>query len=375
MGVGRWVVELSLPLHPPFKLTILRCIRKKAYMSELNSSNLTSMKVIDENSFSKHFKFFEWTFPFWWRIFLPGICQEKFFRKLLERFSKPNVRFGSGRTGSKIVSKFRLTHNRKFSSANRNTIDHSIACPALLLWGLAVENRGPCVPKKCSLSNCASTSPGDSFCQVLDHWWSHGQHLLPIHSLMMTMYLPKISCRSKKKKNSSSAQLNGCFNLAFSDFGLILGGVRHGVNLTRLREKKLSNTWQRSDRTSEGRFCDRHEVKPNRKFDSVRGLVDRNFRTVRPRFSIQFSISSPVIVQNRRIEPKFGLLNLSITSVICCESDQIFGRLRRNPSWMKVAYKTLCPLVFTVNQGTRISETSCVMGLVSCFLLSKKLQC
>ena len=60
---------------------------------------------------------------------------------------------------------------------------------ALVSSSLAAENRGPCVPKKCSLSNCAS--PGDSFCQVLDHWWSHGQHLLPIHSLMMTMYLPK----------------------------------------------------------------------------------------------------------------------------------------------------------------------------------------
>ena len=101
-----------------------------------------------------------------------GIGSEKFLRigilEILERFSKPNIRFGSGRTGSKIVSKFRLTHNRKLRSANRNTIDHTIACPAchaLLLWCL--ENRGPCVPKECSLSNCAS--PGDSFCQVLDH--------------------------------------------------------------------------------------------------------------------------------------------------------------------------------------------------------------
>ena len=91
-----------------------------------------------------------------------------FSKEILERFNKPNIRFGSGRTGSKIVPKFRLTHNRKLRSANRNTIDHTIACPALLLWCLAVENRGPCVPKKCSLSNCAS--PGDSFCQVFDHW-------------------------------------------------------------------------------------------------------------------------------------------------------------------------------------------------------------
>ena len=108
---------------------------------------------------------------------------------IIERFSKPNIRFGSGRTGSKIVSKFRLTDNRKLRSANRNTIDHTIAWAALLLWCLAVESRGPCVPKKCSLSNCAS--PGDSFCQVLDHWWSHGQHLLLIHSPRMAMYLPK----------------------------------------------------------------------------------------------------------------------------------------------------------------------------------------
>ena len=87
--------------------------------------------------------------------------------------------------------------------------------------------------------------------------------------------------------------------------------VEAWCELDEVTREKLSNTWQRSDRTSVRMFCDRHEVKPNRKFDSVRGLVDRNFRTVRPRFSIQFSISSPVIVRNRRIEPKFGLLNLS----------------------------------------------------------------
>ena len=42
----------------------------------------------------------------------------------IERFSKPNIRFGSGSSDSKIVSKFRLTHNRKLRSANRNAIDH-----------------------------------------------------------------------------------------------------------------------------------------------------------------------------------------------------------------------------------------------------------
>ena len=42
-----------------------------------------------------------------------------------------------------------------------------------------------------------------------------------------------------------------------------------------------------------------------------RSLVGIPFRTVRLHFSNQFSISSPVIVRNRRIEPKIGLLNLS----------------------------------------------------------------
>ena len=67
---------------------------------------------------------------------------------ILERFSKPNIRFGSGRSASKIVLKFRLTHNRKLRSANRNTIDHTIACPALLLRCLAVENRAPQVSQR-----------------------------------------------------------------------------------------------------------------------------------------------------------------------------------------------------------------------------------
>ena len=64
---------------------------------------------------------------------LKGVNSRQKTGKKLERFSKPNIRFGSGRTGSKIVSKFRLTHNRKLRLANRNTIVHTIACPSLLL--------------------------------------------------------------------------------------------------------------------------------------------------------------------------------------------------------------------------------------------------
>ena len=125
---------------------------------------------------------------------VPKLCLPA---ELLDRFSKPKIRFGSGRTGSKIVSKFRLTHNRKLRSANRNTINHTIAYRALLLWCQAVENRGPCVPKKCSLSNCASPETPSAKSPITGDP-GHGQHLLPIHSLIMAMYLPKISYRSKK---------------------------------------------------------------------------------------------------------------------------------------------------------------------------------
>ena len=52
-------------------------------------------------------------------------------------------------------------------------------------------------------------------------------------------------------------------------------------------------------------------MRSNRIGYSVRAQVYRNFRTVRPHFSVKFSISSPVIVRYRRIEPKFGLLNFS----------------------------------------------------------------
>ena len=61
-----------------------------------------------------------------------------------------SVREGPGR--KLYRRRFQLTHNRKLRSANRNTIHHTIACPALLLWCRAVENRSPCVRKKCSLA-------------------------------------------------------------------------------------------------------------------------------------------------------------------------------------------------------------------------------
>ena len=130
----------------------------------------------------------------------------------------------------------------------------------------------------------------------------------------MAMYLRKISCWSKKVHRQPSW-------MEASIWPWLRINPRRCEALCELDEvtrEKLSNTWQRSDRTSVGRVCDRHEVKPNRKFDSVRGLVDRSFRRARPRFSIQFSISSAVIVRNRRIEPKFGLLNLSIIRGLIC---------------------------------------------------------
>ena len=223
-------------------------------------------------------------------------------RLSVERFSKPNIRFGSGRTGSKIVSKFRLTHNRKLRSANRNTIDHTIACPALLLWCLAAENRGPQVSQRMFFVKLCKS----------------GGLLLPSPRSLVIPW-PTSLAHSFTDDGHVPAEVKK-FIVSQVEWKLQFGLVRLRINprrceawceLDEVTREKLSNTWQRSDRTSVGRFCDRHEVKPNRKFDSVRGLVDRNFRTVRPRFSIQFSISSPVIVRNRRIEPKFGLLNLS----------------------------------------------------------------
>ena len=146
----------------------------------------------------------------------------------------------------------------------------------------------------CAQSSITGDPMANTSCQFIQWWWP---------------------CTCRK----SPAEVKKKLIVSLVEWKLQFGLVRLRINprkceaceLDEVSREKLSNTWQRSDRTSEGRFCDRHEVKPNRKFDSVRGLVDRNFRTVRPRFSIQFSISSPVIVRNRRIEPKFGLLNLS----------------------------------------------------------------
>ena len=96
-------------------------------------------------------------------LFTPGICKTMKTSSIRHLFGLGGWVGGS----PPILSLF------GFSEMSDNcrpplTIDHTIACRALLLWCLAEENRGPCVPKKFSLSNCAS--PGDSFCQVLHHW-------------------------------------------------------------------------------------------------------------------------------------------------------------------------------------------------------------
>ena len=88
--------------------------------------------------------------------------------------------------------------------------------------------------------------------------------------------------------------------------------MRHGVNLTRLREKNCRIPdkgapdlgWQVL-RSAWG------QTKSKIWFAS--GPGQPKFSDGSAAFSIQFSISSPVIVRNCRIEPKFGLLNLSIT--------------------------------------------------------------
>ena len=64
---------------------------------------------------------------FSWFLLHNGSLWRNCFVQLKERFSKPNIRFGSERNGPKIVSKIRLTRNRKLCSANRNTIVHMVA--------------------------------------------------------------------------------------------------------------------------------------------------------------------------------------------------------------------------------------------------------
>ena len=64
----------------------------------------------------------------------------------VERFRKPNIRFGSGRTGSKIVSKFRLTHNRKLRSAN-------ISRPGFLPWKLRYVRKATILKVKACLAS------------------------------------------------------------------------------------------------------------------------------------------------------------------------------------------------------------------------------
>ena len=91
---------------------------------------------------------------------------------------------------------------------------------------------------------------------------------------------------------------------------IILGGPRHALNWQGY-ERKTVEVGTPNTRAPEVRFLDRHELKPNRKFDLVRGQVDRNSGRFSRVFSIQFSISSLVIVRYRRIEPKFGSPNFS----------------------------------------------------------------
>ena len=80
-----------------------------------------------------------------------------------------SIRFGKDRvencTEISVDTQSKITFSRQKYDRPYNCTP---SAAALVLGRLAVENRGPCVPKKFSLSNCAS--PGDSFCQVFDDW-------------------------------------------------------------------------------------------------------------------------------------------------------------------------------------------------------------
>ena len=78
-------------------------------------------------------------------------------------------------------------------------------------------------------------------------------------------------------------------------------------------------------------------------------------------FSIQFSISSPVIVRNRRIEPKFGLLN--VTSLITfrffpCGKGHNSAKLKKKWNWHHNTLESLDYCHYYYSIGNECSRTA-----------------
>ena len=66
---------------------------------------------------------------------------------IVERFSKPNIRFGSGRTRSKIVSKFRLTQPKITFSKQKYDLPYDCMPSAAALVSSCRKSRSSGVPK------------------------------------------------------------------------------------------------------------------------------------------------------------------------------------------------------------------------------------
>ena len=94
-----------------------------------------------------------------------------------------------------------------------------------------------CIPRKCSLSNCATRGlplPSPRTLMI------PGQHLCPC--MRMAHLLVDLS---SGVFIASQVEANCLLKFVLVRLRIVLGGLRHGVNLTRLREK-LSNTCHKS---------------------------------------------------------------------------------------------------------------------------------
>ena len=218
----------------------------------------------------------------------------------IERFSKPNIRFGSGRTGSIIVSKFRLTHNRESRSANRKR--SSTRLPSALAQ--AAENRG--------------LRPKEVYVFFVKLCKTGGLLLPSLRSLVIRWPTPlahactddgHVPADREIKKIFRKLAIVGIIPNQKKEFKKIIVSqvqwkqlqLMNYFDLVRLRinPRRSETWWQLDEVTRENcRIADtglpgvcrlRHEVKPNRRFESrfgSRGLVDRNYRTVRSHYSI-----------------------------------------------------------------------------------------
>ena len=117
----------------------LRLAKEGRKIGELERKTFENYSTLDG---IRYFEYLSWVSPCWEQMVAIGAqamyiaCNDTCTSVIAINFRKSEthtitdtycIRFGSGRTGSKIVSNFRLTCNRKLRLANRNTIIQTIA--------------------------------------------------------------------------------------------------------------------------------------------------------------------------------------------------------------------------------------------------------